>query len=133
MDDDPVFPTVAWFQALARLLNSDAAFRQLSRWTSARVGFSVDGHPTIVTTLIDGSVVAVEESEGIRGVDYRIEGPPEGWELLFTERGSLARATNQRYGKLRVRGNLVLAAGDNWTLANICRRFREVNGQGDQA
>ena len=127
MDNSRVFPTLAWFHMLARTLNADAAFRQLSRWTSARVGFSVDGHPTIVLTFSEGSVVAVEEGEGLRGVDYRIEGPPEGWELLFAERGSLAWATNQRYGKLRVRGDLVLAAGDNWTLANICRRFREVS------
>lgn len=126
MPDALSFPSLAWFRALAQQLEADSQFRQLARWTDARIGFSVTGEPTIVLTLVAGRIVSVEEGEGLRGVDYCLEGPSEGWNVFFEERGTLPLATNQLHGKLRVRGNIVLAAGDNWTLANICRRFRSV-------
>jgi hypothetical protein len=120
------FPSSGWFRALAQQLEADPEFLQLARWTDARIGFSVTGEPTIVLTLVAGRIVSVEEGEGLRGVDYSLEGPGEGWEIFFEERGTLPLATNQLHGKLRLCGNLVMAAGDNWTLANICRRFRRV-------
>lgn len=126
----PRFPSIEWFRTLAERLKADDEFRQLARWTSARVGFSVAGHPTIVLTLASGVVLAAEEGEGVTGVDYALEGPPEGWDVFFAERGCLPLAINPMHGKLRLRGNLVLAAGDNWTLANIVRRFRSVSGHG---
>jgi len=126
----PRFPSIEWFRALAAWLNADDEFRRLARWTSARIGFSVVGHPIDNKTLASGLVLTTEEGEGLIGVDYALEGPPEGWDLLFAERGCLPLAINPMHGKLRVRGNLVLAAGDNWTLANIVRRFRSVPGHG---
>ena len=124
------FPSLTWFHALADRLNADSAFRELARWTNARIGFGVAGHPTIVLTLLGGVVIAAEEGEGLRGVDYALDGPRDGWDILFEERGVLPLATNQLHGKLRLRGNLVLAAGDTWTLSNIVRRFRAVAEEG---
>lgn len=125
----PTFPSLEWFRALAERLNADPHFRQLARWTSARMGFAVAGRPTVVLTLAAGFVTSVEEGEGLMGVDYALEGPPDGWGVLFEERGCLPLAINPMHGRLRLRGNLVLAAGDNWTLANIVRRFRAVSGR----
>ncbi len=119
-----MFPSSAWFSTLRDRLNADVEFRQLARWTSARIGFSVTGHASIVLTLVRGEVVRVDEGEGLLGVDYALEGPADGWDVLFSERGNLPLATNQLHGKLRLRGNLVAAAGDNWTLANLVRRFK---------
>jgi hypothetical protein len=129
----PRFPSLGWFRLLADQLNAEPDFRQLARWTSARIGFAVGGHPTIVLTLVGGVVVAADEGEGLRGVDYALEGPREGWDILFEERGFLPLATNQMHGTLRLRGNLVLAAGDNWTLSNIVRRFRAISLEGARA
>jgi hypothetical protein len=117
------FPSVAWFSALRDRLNSDGDFRHLARWTSARIGFAVTGQLPIVLTIVRGEVVRVDEGEGLLGADYALEGPQDGWDVLFTERGSLPQATNLLHGKLRLRGDLVAAAGDNWTLANLVRRF----------
>ena len=127
------FPSPAWFRRLAGLLNADPGFRELARWTTARIGISVAGHPMIVLTLVDGGVIAVEQGEGLRGTDYALDGPPDGWDVLFEERGCLPLATNQLHGKLHLRGDLVLAAGDMWTLSNIVRRFRAVAGEGTKA
>jgi hypothetical protein len=124
------FPSIEWFRSLAERLNADDEFRQLARWTTARIGFSVAGHPTVVLALVSGRVLTTEEGEGVAGVDYALEGPPEGWDVFFAERGCLPFAINPMHGKLRLRGNLVLAAGDNWTLANIVRRFRSVSRNG---
>jgi hypothetical protein len=126
----PRFPSLEWFRALAERLNADDEFRELARWATARVGFSVTGHPTFALSLAAGRVTTVEEGEGLTGVDYAIEGPPEGWDVFFDERGCLPLAINSMHGRLRLRGNLVLAAGDNWTLSNIVRRFRLVPGPG---
>jgi hypothetical protein len=126
----PTFPSPEWFRALADRLNADPDFRHLARWTSARVGFAVAGRPTVVLTLVAGFVTSVEDGEGLTGVDYALEGPPEGWGVLFEERGCLPLAINPMHGRLRLRGNLVLAAGDNWTLANIVRRFRAASRHG---
>jgi hypothetical protein len=128
-----VFPSLQWFRVLADRLNAEADFRDLARWTNARIGFAVGGHPTIVLTLVGGVVVATEEGEGLRGVDYVLEGPRDGWDILFEERGFLPLATNQMHGTLRLRGNLVLAAGDNWALSNIARRFRALSLEGATA
>jgi hypothetical protein len=127
------FPSLAWFRALAERLNSDSGFRELARWTTARIGFGIAGHPTIVLTVVDGGVIAVEQGEGLRGIDYGLDGPRDGWDVLFEERGCLPLATNQLHGKLRLRGNLVLAAGDMWTLSNVVRRFRAVAEEGVKA
>jgi len=127
------FPSLAWFRALADRLNADPGFRELARWTTARIGFSVAGHPTAVLTLVGGHVIAVEQGEGLRGTDYALDGPRDGWDVLFEERGCLPLATNQLHGTLRLRGDLVLAAGDMWTLSNIVRRFRAVAGEGAKA
>lgn len=127
------FPSLAWFRALSERLNADPAFRELAHWTTARIGFGVAGHPTAVLTLVGGHVIAVEQGEGLRGTDYGFDGPRDGWDVLFEERGCLPLATNQLHGKLRLRGDLVLAAGDMWTLSNIVRRFRAVAGEGAKA
>jgi hypothetical protein len=127
------FPSLAWFRALAERLNADPGFRELAHWTTARIGFGVAGHPTTVLTLVGGHVIAVEQGEGLRGTDYALDGPRDGWDVLFEERGCLPLATNQLHGKLRLRGDLVLAAGDMWTLSNIVRRFRAVAGEGAKA
>jgi hypothetical protein len=127
------FPSLAWFRALAERLNADPGFRELAHWTTARIGFGVAGHPTAVLTLVGGHVIAVEQGEGLRGSDYALDGPRDGWDVLFEERGCLPLATNQLHGKLRLRGDLVLAAGDMWTLSNIVRRFRTVAGEGAKA
>ena len=127
------FPSLAWFRALADRLDADPGFRELARWTTARIGFGVAGHPTMVLTLVGGGVIAVEQGEGLRGTDYALDGPRDGWDVFFEERGCLPLATNQLHGKLRLRGNLVLAAGDMWTLSNIVRRFRAVAEEGVKA
>jgi hypothetical protein len=127
------FPSLAWFRVLAERLNADPGFRELAHWTTARIGFSIEGHPTTVLTLVGGQVIAVEQGEGLRGTDYALDGPRDGWDVLFEERGCLPLATNQLHGKLRLRGDLVLAAGDMWTLSNIVRRFRAVTAEGAKA
>ena len=124
------FPSLGWFRTVAEALNTDGEFRQLARWTSARMGFGVEGQALIVLTLTSGAITSVEQGEGLTGVDYALEGPLEGWHVFFRERGCLPHAINPLHGKLRLRGNLVLAAGDNWTLASIVRRFRSVPGHG---
>jgi hypothetical protein len=131
MSDEVSFPSLAWFRALAQQLEADSQFKHLARWTDARIGFSVMEKPTIVLTLVAGRIVSVEEGMGLKGVDYCLEGPREGWNVFFEERGSLPLATNQLYGKLRISGNIVLAAGDSLTLDNICRRFRSVREESE--
>lgn len=130
MADASRFPSVAWFRVLADRLNSDTDFGQLARWTDARIGFSVHGEPIVVLTVVAGKIVQVEEGEGLRGVDYALDGPAEGWAAFFGERASLTFATNRLYGRLRILGNLALAAGDHWTLASMCRRFKSVSVAG---
>lgn len=132
MGELPRFPSLAWFRALADRLNVDRDFRGLARWTDARIGFSVQDEPTVVFTVVAGKIASVDVGEGLHGVDYALSGPPEGWAVLFTERGSLTMATNQLHGQLRITGDLVLAAGDRWTLASICRRFRHAQEEARQ-
>lgn len=132
MADLPRFPTLAWFRALADQLNADRDYRALARWTDARIGFSVQDEPTVVLTVVAGKIASVDLGEGLHGVDYALSGPQEGWAGLFAERGSLTMATNQLHGRLRITGDLVLAASDRWTLASICRRFRREQGEAQQ-
>ena len=130
MPPESAFPSILWFNSLARQVNSDPDYLKAAHTLNARVAFAVGGCETVVLTLLNGKVVGIEKCEGLRGTDYRLEGPEEGWDLFWQERVNFPWATNQMYGKLRIKGNIVMAAGDSWALANLCRRFRQVPKEG---
>lgn len=119
------FPSVDWFQRLRDNLNADGEFRQRARYLSASFQLGI-GTESFTVDVTRGEIVGIHSGEPLTGGDFAIVGPLEEWRRLLVGEIDLPHATNPVHGKLRIRGNIIAAAGNMWALYGLCQRFASV-------